>query len=375
MATPGPYRFGFVLTTGSGNRTRYLNLRRYAERDPEVECVWAPDPGARGPDHLAGVPARLRARLGPVLRAAPVLRQLSRLDAVMFHAFEAYVLAALRSVVAPRPALVWHRDDPPSADPAFWLQYGLRARSRRRARLRFAVDRWCAGRVALFLAWSRWSADALARDCGVPAERIQVVHVGVDLELWTCAPRAAARARPKILFVGADFVRKGGDLLVDVYRRRWAGAAELHLVTRGAPADLPPGAVVHDDLEPNDARLRRLYADADLFVLPTRGDMSSFAALEAMASGVPVVASDVGGIPDLVREGETGFLVPPGDGDRLADRVQLLLDDPDRRRRMGAQGRALVEREYSAALNVPRILGLMKATADAARPGPAPGRR
>src|SRR5262249_25623311 len=101
----------------------------------------------------------------------------------------------------------------------------------------------------------------------------------------------------------------------------------------------------------------------DLLVLPTRADMSPFVVLEAMATGIPVVASAVGGIPDLVRDGDTGFLVRADDGAALADRVQLLLRDPARRRAMGARGRAVVERDFAAARNVPRILGLMKAAA------------
>jgi len=360
------YRFGFVLTTRAGNQTRYLNLRRYAERDPEIECVWALDPGMCDPEPAGRPSENLRRRLARLRLAGPVLRELPRLDAVMFHAFEPYVLTALRSIVARRPLLVWSRDDPPTPDPGFWRHYGVHGRTASRTGLRFALDAWCARRVDLFFAFSRWAADTLVNACHVGPDRVHVLHVGTDLELWPYVPRGDRPAgRPRILFVGADYIRKGGDLLVDVYRQRFARAAELHLVTKQAPRDLPPGVFVYDTLAPNDPLLRRLYAGADVFVLPTRSDTSPFAIIEAMATGVPVVATRVGGIPDIVREGESGFMVPPEDSGLLADRIEVLLQNSGRRRQMGAEGRALVERHLSSAVNVPRMLGLMKRAVDA----------
>ena len=75
-----PYRFGFVLTTAAGNMTRYLNLRKYAERDPDVECVWAPISHYMEPNPFRGLPNGLKTRLIVMLQSRPVLRQMSRLD-------------------------------------------------------------------------------------------------------------------------------------------------------------------------------------------------------------------------------------------------------------------------------------------------------
>lgn len=357
------YRFGFVLTTGAGNMTRYQNLRRYAASDPDVECVWATD--STTPDAHA---SSLRRRLTTLRCAAPVLGQLGRFDLVVFHLFEPYVLASLRGLVARRPLIAVNDDTGPSADPRFWEGYGLVGRSALRARARFVLDTFCARRAALHFPYTRWAAAPLVDDCGVPPERVHVLNVGIDLERWQYAPHGedAAPERPKILFVGGDFARKGGPLLVELFRRRFAGVAELHLVTRQPPRDLPAGAFAHTDLVPNDPRLRALYAEADLFVLPTHADMSSFAVLEAMATGLPVVATRVGGVAEFVRDGTTGYLVAPDDAAGLGARMQLLLDDPALRRRLGAEGRAVVEDEYNAAVNVPRMLDIMKAAVDAA---------
>jgi glycosyltransferase involved in cell wall biosynthesis len=174
-------------------------------------------------------------------------------------------------------------------------------------------------------------------------------------------------SRPQILFVGGSFARKGGDLLLDVYRRQFADRADLHLVTQEPPPDLPPGVFLYSDLSPNDARMRELYARSDLFVLPTNADMSPWVVVEAMATGLPVITTRVGGIPDMVTDGATGFLIARGDGTALADRMRALLADLSLRRCMGAAGRAVVERDFNAAVCVPRILTVMKRAADAAR--------
>jgi glycosyltransferase involved in cell wall biosynthesis len=366
-----------VLSTGGGNLTRYLTLKKYARRDPEVECFWAPNPGSIDPDPLRWLPHTLHARTLSMRLAAPVLRRLSELDAVMFHAFEPLVYTALRSLGARGPALVWSQDNPPSADPLFWAGYGLHDRPRWRSRARFLIDCWCTQRCALLLPFSRWAGEALIEQCKVLAERVHAIPVGVDLELW---PFAGSRndtrgGRVRILFVGGNFIRKGGDLLLDVFRRHFSARAELHLVTREPPRQLPPNAFVYSDLAHGDQALRERFAHADLFVLPTRADLSPNVILEAMATGLPVVATGLSGIPEMVRHGDTGFLISPDDEAALVEYIEILLGNPERRLAMSVQARRIAERNFSAAVNVPRILGLMKGAAAAtSKQARTPGR-
>ena len=127
-----------------------------------MECVWAPNPGYVEPDRFAWAPPILRQRLMVMRLARPVLRELATFDAVMFHAFEPYALASLRSLLARRPVIVWSQDDPPTKDPRFWEDYGLVERPAWRARLRFTVDGFCARRAALLVPFSPWAAARLA---------------------------------------------------------------------------------------------------------------------------------------------------------------------------------------------------------------------
>lgn len=189
----------------------------------------------------------------------------------------------------------------------------------------------------------------------------------MDLELWPYLPQEKAAGRLQILFVGGDFKRKGGDLLLKVYAEHFTGNADLHLVTKQPPAALPPNVQVYTDLGSNDLRLRTLYAEADLFVLPTRADVSSIVSLEAMATGRPVIATRMGGIPDTVHDGKTGFLIAPDDEAALTAAMKTLLADPALRRQMGVAGRAAVEQDFSAAVTVPRILAAMKDAVDQRR--------
>jgi glycosyltransferase involved in cell wall biosynthesis len=89
------------------------------------------------------------------------------------------------------------------------------------------------------------------------------------------------------------------------------------------------------------------YAAFDAMILPSINEGTPVSAIEALAAGRPVVATRVGGVPDVVREGEDGFLVDAGDVDALAERLAELAGDPELRERLGAAGRARVVPRYS----------------------------
>jgi glycosyltransferase involved in cell wall biosynthesis len=162
--------------------------------------------------------------------------------------------------------------------------------------------------TSVFTPWSEWAAGSLRRN-GVPSEKIKVLPPGVDLDLWVPRrKRSFAAPKLQVLFVGGDFVRKGGDILLRV-APSISENFEFHVVTRDAID--PPACVQVHRAEPNSDALRDLYARADLFVLPTRAECFGIAIVEALASGLPCIVGDVGGVSEIVRDGKTGWLIEP----------------------------------------------------------------
>ena len=203
--------------------------------------------------------------------------------------------------------------------------------------------------------WSHWAAESMINDYGADPERVEVVPPGIDLSRWH-APERTLGGVVHLLFVGGDFLRKGGDLLLawaqSTRKRNW----QLHIVTRDPVPLHHPQVHVYHNLSSNDPELVALYHKAHLFVLPTRGDCYSLAGMEALASGLPVLLGHVGGTGDIILEGETGYLLPPGSQDALHDRLELLLSAPERLAPMGAAARRDAEERFDVTKNVGRIL-------------------
>ena len=210
--------------------------------------------------------------------------------------------------------------------------------------------------VTLFNPWSEWAARSLRADYGVPESRIEVRPPGVDIGRWRPAESRRKSGPIRLLFVGGDFERKGGDLLLDVYRNTLAGKVEIDLVTKAGLGDHGPHVRVHTGLSANDRRLVELYQQADIFVLPSRADCFSMAGMEAMASGLPVIICPVGGIAGMFEYGREGLYIEPDNGADLARAIHTLVDDPVRRRAMGANARALAEKRYDASANTKSLL-------------------
>jgi glycosyltransferase involved in cell wall biosynthesis len=203
--------------------------------------------------------------------------------------------------------------------------------------------------VSLFTPWSRWAADSLVRQ-GVDPARIRVQPPGVDLQAWQPSQERQRRSDEpmRLLFVGGDFTRKGGQILVDVLHARDDDRFELDIVTRD---DVPSaGRIRVHRAEPNSPELRELYARADLFVLPTRAEAFGIATVEAMASGLPVIVSDVGGARDIVDDGETGWLIEPN-ADALGRALDAAHEQREQLPGMGARARAVAEQRFDGRRN------------------------
>ena len=366
-------RIGFVVETILGHASHFRHLVEAAAADPDVEPVWMPIAGwsedrwQQLPEWLRGnwtVLAGLRAR--DSVRAA---MRLGRLDALYFHTQVTAMLLpdVLRSVPAvlsldatPRQIdrLGGGYDHRPSAVPGLET-----AKSYLHGRL-FAAAR----RLA---AWTPWVAGSLTEDYGVPARRIDVVPPGVDTAYLggAAAPRAGRTGPLRVLFVGGDFERKGGPQLVEALGRLPAGAWTLDVVSyRRADGPPIPGARLIRWLPPRSPEYLEVFAAADVLALPTLADTFGWVLVEAMAAGLPVVATRVAALPDVVTHGATGLLVEPGDVAGLAAALGRLAADRELRLRMGAAARADALKRFDAAANYRRLLGVIKAVGRARVP-------
>ena len=229
-----------------------------------------------------------------------------------------------------------------------------------------AVNRRAFRAAAALVTWSRMAADSLTADYGAAASRVRVIPPGVDLALFRPPSEPAHRSGGlvRILFVGGDFARKGGpDLLAALQA---LPDAELDVVTGSEVGPVPAGVRcrVHRGLRPGDPALLELYRRADVFALPSRGDCLPQVLAEAAASGLPLVATATGAMPEIVRDGNNGFLVPVGAPQDLRAALRRLVDSPDLRRSMGRASLDLARREHDALTNHRRIFELLAEVAD-----------
>ncbi|MGB3736751.1 MAG: glycosyltransferase [Ilumatobacter sp.] len=230
-------------------------------------------------------------------------------------------------------------------------------------RLKKWANERCYRRARHVVTWSQWAKDGLVSDYGVPEAKVTVVAPGVDVDLWARPAEAPKDPVLRVLFVGGDLRRKGGDLLLQAAAELRADPRvpdfEVHLCTPADVAD-QPGVVVHRGLTANSAGLIEQYHRADIFCLPTLGDCLPMVLAEAGAAGLPLVSTDVAAIPGVVRDGETGHLIEPGNKEQLVEALAHLLTDESARRRYGEAARALIEVEHDAAKNATRLIQLLR---------------
>ena len=212
--------------------------------------------------------------------------------------------------------------------------------------------RKAAARLSIRIAVSAPAIEHHARVLGLPAGSFREVPNGVDVARFANAsplPELTRTGRPTVVFVGRLEQRKGVEELVRAFVQVKARRPTLRLVVVGEgperdrcqallPARLRADAVFVGRVDADD--LPRFYASADVVAAPALGGESfGIVLLEAMASGVPVIASSIPGYRSVLRDGVDGRLVPPGDVRALADGLDVLLDNAVLRAAMGAEGR------------------------------------
>lgn len=203
--------------------------------------------------------------------------------------------------------------------------------------------------TAVFTMSTNISASVI-NDYGVPPSCVTCIYSGPNIAVPEKPLTGEQRMARKILFVGVDWKRKGGDLLLDAFAqlRQHFPNTTLDFVGSAAPDDisqLPDGVKFHGKCPPTE--LARFFSTASIFCLPTRLEPFGIVFIEAMAYSLPIVATRIGAIPDLVEHDHNGLLVPPGDREALTIALTSLLKSEDRALAMGRAGRARYEDRFN----------------------------
>jgi glycosyltransferase involved in cell wall biosynthesis len=209
--------------------------------------------------------------------------------------------------------------------------------------------RRAAREIDVFLPMGSDCAEALQQDYGVPAEHCSALTFSPQ-DLEVSRPGSRSYAPPlRLLFVGREFIRKGGELLLRLFTERLSGRCTLTIVSSDPALDgraLPAGVERLSSLSLED--LHQTFRDSQVFVFPTQQDFMPQVLAEALAFGVPCLANDVGAIRDLVHDNETGFLMPREAGlDAWASRIEQLAANPSELARLSRTARLFAEDKFN----------------------------
>ena len=207
-------------------------------------------------------------------------------------------------------------------------------------------------------------------DYGIPQEQVRVIGGGLNLEDLPVIESRSENGAPVILFVGLDFYRKGGDLVLRAFQSARASVpnARLMVVTKSTiPQGMPLAGVTMIPPVWKREDFLQLYRQADIFVLPSRLETWGDVLLEAMSYGLPCIGVTGQSMTEIIRDGGTGLLVPPEDVAALADAFVKLLMSQAVRIRMGQAGRALVGNEFTWGHVVDRLAPVIIESANGGR--------
>jgi glycosyltransferase involved in cell wall biosynthesis len=347
----------FIMEQHIGHRAYYENLRGPIEKKPDVHATWVEVTYTNQNSVWQRAPFLPAQVKGTMIGRSQVQQGLKISGDAIF--FNTQVPAVLAGNIGRKTPFIVATDITPIQYDSMGEFYGHK--SNRKGPINYYKHLRNAQiyrKAAYIFPWSSWAGKSLVNDYGVDPRRIEVIPPGVDINTWR--PAEFPESHPfRILFVGGDFKRKGGFLLLEAFqellKRFSPEQVELALVTR-SPVPSIHGIRVYSDYQPNSPELIRLYQSSDLFVLPTYAEAFGIAAVEAIATGLPVITTSIGGLTDIVDNGRTGFLVEPGKVQPLLDHMIPFIENRALHNDMSRASRARAERLFNATTNATRVV-------------------
>jgi glycosyltransferase involved in cell wall biosynthesis len=206
-------------------------------------------------------------------------------------------------------------------------------------------------RVRASLVMSAFIRDSLIEDYGCEESKIAIVGAAPNLPPPAAPPDNAGYSNRTILFVGIDWERKGGPLLVEAFRRVLESLPDARLIIAGCSPAIDARNVEIAGRVPLP-EVSRLLLRSSVLALPSLREPQGVNAMEALMHGIPVVASRIGALPEMVEDGRTGRIVPPGDSAALAAALIELLSAPALCRGYGEAARDSAARYSAAAVSL-----------------------
>ena len=239
--------------------------------------------------------------------------------------------------------------------------------------------RWVYGRLDLLLAITERIRERAVQALPIPPERVCTLYYGIDADEFFSRRMNPEETRGMlgireedqvIGLVGRMEKSKGQDVLLDAFSRIYVDFPRAHLLFAGNP---PPEHAGYDvqlkqrarDLKIMDrchfigfqADTAPIFAALDIAVLASRREAFGLVLLEAMAMGVPVVATEAGGVPEIIRDGKNGLLVPPGDSKALAEALMRLLKSEGLREKLAVNGARMVRERFALKDHLEKLEG------------------
>jgi glycosyltransferase involved in cell wall biosynthesis len=357
--------FLFGSAPFGGIVTQIQNLREVLGKRKDIECTWL-FVERQPPEIISHIPPfsqNWTLKAGMVMRSR--IRALERkgktFDAALFnHITPLSLLGRFQR----RVPIIISIDTTPRLLERYGKWYNTRPANRRSAIETFKHNHVSGiyHRAAYLFAWTGQVRRSLVEDYGVSDKKITVLAPGIDLRKWNGAAEKSNDIHRKvcILFVGGEFRRKGGDLLVKLARQPEFLDCEFHFATQSFEGTPAPNIFIHTNLSPNSDLLISLYRSADIFALPTRGDLFAVSGLEAMSMGLPVVMTDVGATREMVHDGTTGYVIPVDDENALRERLLALVRNEELRRNLGRNGRKMAEELVDGEKNADLIVETLR---------------
>jgi len=200
--------------------------------------------------------------------------------------------------------------------------------------------------------FSAYLAKSMIEDFECDPDRVVVIGAGINTDESLIAKLDRTYASKTILFSGFNWSGKGGPVLLEAFTKIKRQVPDAKLIILGPRLDsTPDGVECYGPLSKDDpdqlATIAAAYQRASVFALPTLADAFPNVIREAMAAGLPCVASNIGAVPEMVEDGVTGYLVPTRNSEELANRLLELIENPDLARKMGLAGYERYQRQFT----------------------------